>query len=400
MIAAPIPENDKIRMKALRSFSILDTFSEKEYDEITLLACAICDTPMSLISLVDEDRQWFKSKIGLALDETPRELSFCSHAILNNGELFTIEDSRIDERFCDNPLVIEDPNVVFYAGAPLVTSEGFSLGTLCVLDSKPRKLTEVQQKAIKVLSNKVVSLFELKKANLLLERKNKELEEQRLELEIFAKVAAYDVKSPLSNISGLTEVLIEDYENVLGGDVKELLELVNISSHSLKKLVDRILDHSKTGLILQRQVDVFDLKGFMQEVIQIVDGKGIHGFSVLFGNEIIVANKTALQQIFISLIENSVKFNDKDQIEIEIGFAESEKEYQFYVSDNGMGIGSEYQDKIFDLFEFLEIENRFGNNGNGIGFSTVKKIIEGLGGTISVDSEINIGTKVSFSLLK
>jgi signal transduction histidine kinase len=400
MIAAPILKNEKGRMKSLKSFSILDTFSEKEYDEITLLASIICDTPISLISLVDSDRQWFKSKIGLDIEETSREVSFCGHAILNNGKLFIVEDSRLDERFYDNPLVIGTPNVVFYAGAPLVTSEGFSLGALCVLDNKPKKLTATQKKAMQVLSNKVISLFELKKANLLLEKKSDELEVQRNELEMFASIAAHDIKSPLNNICGLTEVLIEDYESVLDEGVKELIELVNTSSNSLKSLVDGILEHSKAGVIVNKKVDVFDLKCFIEDSIQLLDSVGTYNFRILFGNQIVAINKIGLRQIFINLIGNSIKYNDKDQVEIEIGFSETEDEYQFYVSDNGMGIDNEDQDKIFEIFEILEVEDRFGNKGNGIGLSTVKKLIEGLGGTISVDSEINKGTKVSFSLPK
>jgi signal transduction histidine kinase len=195
-------------------------------------------------------------------------------------------------------------------------------------------------------------------------------------------------------------VLIEDYDAVLDEGVKELIELVNMSSHSLVSLVDGILEHSKASVILNKKVDVFDLKCFTEEVIQLIDATGDYDFRVLYGNQIIALNKTALQQIFMNLIRNSIKYNDKDRVEVEIGFTEKETEYQFYVSDNGMGIDTEDQDKIFALFEILGVEDRFGNNGNGIGLSTVKKLIEGLGGTISVDSEINKGTKVSFSLLK
>ncbi|MBW4359205.1 sensor histidine kinase [Flavobacterium taihuense] len=400
MIAPKIPDNETIRIKALKSFSILDTFSEKEFDEITLLASIICETPMSLISLIDGDRQWFKSKVGIDLEETSREISFCGHAILNEGQLFTVENSRLDERFYDNPLVLGLPNVVFYAGAPLVTSEGLSLGTLCVLDNKPKILTATQQKAMEVLSNKIISLFELKKANLLLEKINIELETQRAELEMFANVAAHDMRSPLKNITALTEVLMDDYNSLLDDDGKELVKMLNMSSITLKDLVDGILHHSKTGTILQKKEDVFDLKSFIQDTIQLIDGRGNYSFTTSFENQTIAVNKVALQQIFINLISNSVKYNDKEQVEIEIGFTESEFEYQFYVSDNGMGIAKEYQERIFKIFEILGVEDRFGKKGNGIGLSTVKKLIEGLGGAISVDSEIDKGTKVSFSVLK
>jgi signal transduction histidine kinase len=400
MIAATIPENEKERMKALKSFSILDTFSEKEYDEITLLASIICDTPISLITLIDGDRQWFKSKFGLDVEETPRELSFCGHAILNNGQLFTVEDSRLDERFHDNPFVTGPPNVVFYAGAPLVTSDGLSLGTLCVLDDKPKSLTAIQQKAMEVLSNKIISLFELKKANLLLEKKNQELETQRAELEMFADVAAHDLRSPLKNISGLAEILLEDYADLLDEEGKEVVKMLKTSSNTLKSLVDGILDHSKTGTILQKTADVFDLKFFMEDIIQLIDSRRSYDFTILFKDQSVAVNRVALQQIFINLIGNSIKYNDKDQVEIAIGFTETESHYQFFVADNGVGMDKEHKEKIFKLFEILGVEDRFGMKGNGIGLSTVKKLIEGLGGSIWVDSEIDKGTKVSFSVLK
>jgi signal transduction histidine kinase len=400
MIAAPIPTNEKARMKALKSFSILDTFSEKEYDEITLLASIICDTPISLISLIDGDRQWFKSKTGIDIAEAPRELSFCGHAILNGGKLFTVEDSRLDSRFHDNPFVTGPPDVVFYAGAPLVTSEGFSLGTLCVLDNKPKTLTPMQQNAMEVLSNKIISLFELKKANYLLEQKNKELESQRAELEMFANVAAHDLKSPLKNISSLAEILIEEHGPKLDEEANEMLRMMQTSSTILKSLVDGILDHSKTGSILQNEPDVFDLKDFVDDVIQLMDSRDQYDFISLFENQSVAVNRIALQQIFINLLGNSIKYNDKEKVEIQIGFIETATHYQFSITDNGIGIDQEHQSKIFKIFEILGIEDRFGHKGNGIGLSTVKKLIEGLGGAISVDSEIDKGTKVSFSVLK
>ena len=400
MISPTIPDNEKLRIKALKSFSILDTFSEKEYDEITLLASVICDTPISLISLIDEDRQWFKSKTGIDIEETPREFSFCGHAILDNSQLFTIEDSRLDERFYDNPLVTGYPNVVFYAGAPLITSDGLALGTLCVLDNKPKTLTTMQQKAMKVLSNKVINLFELKKANLLLEQKNKELESQRTELEMFANVAAHDIKSPLKNISSLTQLLVEEYGPKLDEGANEMLNMLHTSSIILNSLVDGILNHSKAGSILEINRDEFDLKYFIDDTIQLMNGRGQYKFITLFKNQSIVVNRVALQQIFINLIGNAIKYNNKEQIEITIGFSETESHYHFYISDNGMGMVKEHQSKIFKIFEILGVEDRFGNKGNGIGLSTVKKLIEGLGGSVSVDSEIDKGTKVSFSVLK
>lgn len=164
------PASENSRLGALRSYDILDSLPEKDYDDITYLAAQICQTPISLISLVDETRQWFMSNHGIPVRETPVEYSFCAHSILNPGETFVVTDSRQDERFAENPLVTGDPSVVFYAGTPLVDEDGFALGSLCVIDNQPKVLTEEQLKALKILAGQVSNLLKLR-------RKNKELSE-------------------------------------------------------------------------------------------------------------------------------------------------------------------------------------------------------------------------------
>lgn len=171
MKKAPIPTDEKQRLAKLKSYNILDTASEKIFDEITKTASAICDAKISLISLVDEQRQWFKSKHGLEANETPREISFCGHAIMGD-DIFIVEDSNIDERFCDNPLAVGEPHVRFYAGAPLITPDGFRVGTLCVIDSEKKVLNENQKLALKSLSKLVVNYFELNRLHREIDLKN------------------------------------------------------------------------------------------------------------------------------------------------------------------------------------------------------------------------------------
>jgi len=154
--------HEKKRLKVLWQYDVLDTVPEEVFDDLTELAARICEAPIALISLVDEDRQWFKSKVGVTLKETSRDISFCAHAIRQEG-LFIVPDATLDPRFAQNPLVISDPKIRFYAGAPLITPDGHALGTLCVLDKVPRELRSEQQQALRVLARHVMTQLELRR---------------------------------------------------------------------------------------------------------------------------------------------------------------------------------------------------------------------------------------------
>lgn len=153
---APIPENDRARVDALFSFRVLDTPPEEAYDDLTRLVSAICGTPIALVSLLDDVRQWFKSRVGVDATETPRDFAFCGYAILGR-DVFVVPDAAADVRFCNNPLVTGDPRIRFYAGMPLTTPEGFNVGTLCAIDRVPRSLTTEQTESLRVLARQVVA---------------------------------------------------------------------------------------------------------------------------------------------------------------------------------------------------------------------------------------------------
>jgi len=157
-----IPANEKQRLKVLWQYAVLDTVPEEVFDDLTELAARICEAPIAMITLVDENRQWFKSKVGVTVNETSRDISFCGHAIYES-DLFIVPDAMKDERFSHNPLVTSDPKIRFYAGAPLVTPDGYALGTLCVIDKVPRELRPDQKSALRVLARHVMTQLELRR---------------------------------------------------------------------------------------------------------------------------------------------------------------------------------------------------------------------------------------------
>ena len=169
--------NEQKRLEALRSYRILDTDEEADYDDLTEIAAAICDTPIALISFVDKDRQWFKSHYGLNVDQTDRCHSFCSHAIQDPEQLMQVEDAQLDQRFHENPLVTGSPDIRFYAGMPLLDKDGFALGSLCVIDQIPRLLTQIQQKALRTLAQQVIDKLSLRRNNRELQIINQQLTE-------------------------------------------------------------------------------------------------------------------------------------------------------------------------------------------------------------------------------
>ncbi len=160
-VPADYPDNEDKRIQKLLRYRVLDTAAETAYDDLTAIAAHICGTPVALVSLVDVDRQWFKAKVGVDAAQTPRDLAFCAHAILQ-PTVMVVPDAREDPRFANNPLVTSEPHIRFYAGAPLITSEGYAMGTICVIDSQPRQLTAAQIEALEALARQTVSQLEMR----------------------------------------------------------------------------------------------------------------------------------------------------------------------------------------------------------------------------------------------
>lgn len=389
---------EKQRVENLRSYSILDTMPEEDYDNLTAIAASICDTPVSLISLIDENRQWFKSKHGLDTSETLREFAFCAHAINEPGKVFAVRDARTDERFKDNPLVTGEPYVIFYTGVPLVTFEGFALGTLCVIDHKPRKLTEKQISGLKALSKQVINLLELRKIRREHEEALGKLNQQNQDLERFAYVAAHDLKMPVVNIMNMGRLFFKIFGESLDERGREILDIITNSAINLSSLVDGLLDYSKCEKVLQEKKQVILMTDIKKEIAAMFYNNPEVNINVLTTVDQIKINKSALSQILSNLILNAVKYNNKAVTKIEIGIAENASQYEFYLKDNGPGILPEHHNRIFAIFEVMVPEDRFGARGNGIGLATVKKLVDQMGGNIEVRSEAGEGACFYFNL--
>lgn len=205
---AELPHDEPERLAALHGYEVLDTPPEAEYDDIVRIASVICGTPIAVVSLIDEARQWFKARVGLEGSETPRDLAFCAHAILKPKELLVVPDATTDGRFADSPFVTGDPGIRFYAGAPLVAPGGTALGTLCVIDREPRELTAEQSDALRALSRQVMALLELRRALAELRRNEAErrwyerhLEDYQRELEeTISQLHSQSMTDPLTGL--------------------------------------------------------------------------------------------------------------------------------------------------------------------------------------------------------
>lgn len=399
MIVPKLPENESERQKAVNKYKNLHSLSNESYDNITSLVASICNMPISLISIIDEDKNYFKSSFGLETEENLRSLSFCGHAINDSEEITIVSDSRIDERFCNNPFVLNG-SAIFYAGVPLTTRDGYKIGTLCVFDDKPRQLDDNQKKALKILAEQVMILFEKEYQNTILNILQEQLKTTNENLEKFAGVVSHDLKSPLANIISLTNLIEEENEGFLNDDSKMYLSYLKSASYSLRNYIDGILNFYKSDSLLVCNKQEFKLDDLLTEVKNILPISSNVSIESNFENVVITTNKAALQQVFLNLISNALRYNSKENSLVKIIFSQDDKHLKFTVSDNGNGIESKNFKKIFDLFEVVDDVNFDKEKGSGIGLATVKKVVESLGGTISVNSIVGQGSDFSFSLAK
>lgn len=399
LIAPEFPIDEEQRLAAVRSYHLLDTLPEKDFDNITALTANICEVPISLVTLLDADRNFLKSHYGIPFNESPRNTSFCGHAILEEKDIFIVEDARKDARFMDNPLVTE-MNANFYAGVRLVNSDGYPLGTLCVFDTKPRILSTSQKKALIAMAYQVVNLFEARKRNRVLLSVQKELRDRNEQLKNFAGVVSHDMKMPLANMIITSDILRSKYGQHLDKQGNDYLDYIKQSSFTLSEYVTGLLEHYEADKTASLRSEPFDSQDLLEEIIELLNINVDCEINLPEENIEMHANKVALEQIMLNLIGNCLKYNDKDKIKIDIDCFEKDGFYYIKISDNGMGIPKNKLEHVFDLFVTTGTLDRNGKKGNGIGLSTVKNLVNKLDGEITISSTLGVGTTFSFHIKK
>jgi signal transduction histidine kinase len=387
-VAAPLPANEAARLRALASYRILDTPPEPAFDELTELAAHVCDAPISTLTLIDRDRQWFKSRFGLAGWGDPREVSFCAYAILDD-ELTVVPDARRDARFSQNPLVLGEPNIRFYAGAPLIDERGYALGTLCVIDCEPRELSAEQEVALKALARAAM-------AQLVLHRQNAELRELGRLKDDFVSLVSHELRTPLTAISGFVEILLAGSAGPLTDDQRRYLGVVERNGRRVIAIVDDLLflANAEVGAVelARGRVDVRDLVGDAAESAgPAAAAKGLSLTTRLDGALPVAADRDRLGQVLDNLVSNAVKFTPEGGT-VELRARRDGADAVLEVADSGIGVAAHELPQLFERFYRTAAARSAGIPGTGLGLAIARAIVASHGGTIAAESEPGAGT--------
>lgn len=407
--SVPLPPNEAERLAELDAYEILDTLPEQAYDDITALAAQICGTPIALVSLIDRERQWFKSRVGLEVSETPRDQAFCSYAILDADSPLIVPDAAVDARFAHNPLVTGGPLIRFYAGAPLVTSAGNALGTLCVIDRRPRVLTADQLTAWGALARQVVSQLTLRRRlrdlsdEMDLRGRAEEARNEALAArsEFLARMS-HEIRTPLHGVIGMVELL---KQTALSEEQRSHTETLTASARALMATINDVLDFSKLqSHAVELEAIEFDLEQLASETIELVRPMAL-GKDLSFAIEYepltpkwFTGDRARLQQVLMNLLSNAVKFTSAGSVGVRVTsdpHTADRRLVELAVHDTGIGIAQEKIPLLFEPFVQADVSTTRHFGGTGLGLAISKQLVALMGGEIKVESSEGEGATFS-----
>ncbi len=413
MLVAPPPTNEADRLAALHAYDILDTDPEEAFDDLVSVAARICDTPIALVSLIDEHRQWFKARVGLEATETPRDVAFCSHALLDPGEVLVVADAKADPRFADNPLVTGDPRVTFYAGAPLVTPDGLPMGTLCVIDHEPRELSDEELDTLQRLARATVNQLELRKAALdlrelsrRLERSNRKLERRNSEIRRFYQHLSHELKTPLTVTRDYVSMVLEGLAGETTDEQRQFLSIGLQGCDQMAAHMHDLLDLTRleTGKLSIAPVRISTATLLESAVFALKPSADRSRVGLRFTPSAelpdILGDPGRITQVISNLVSNAIKFTSEGgEIDVAAGASPARAGFiEVTVRDTGRGISEEDQEHIFDRLFQCDAEDSASRKGLGLGLHLCREIVRMHGGEISVDSTVGVGTTFRFLL--
>ncbi len=387
---APMKNEDE-RLQALYDLDILDSEAEESFDHITQAVGKILNVPISLVSLVDKDRQWFKSCYGLDATQTGREESFCAHALIK-PETLHVADARADDRFRGNILVSGAPHIRFYLGIPLVTSDGHAIGSLCAIDTKPRHdITKEQLLTLSTFAQLVMTQIELR-------QRNKKIKASNAAKSAFFAGMSHEIRTPLNGVLGAATLLKnttlnskqQEYINIIAGSGRLLLEIINEILEFAKIESDTIRLHNQSTDIRAAVNEHFTL------LESLADEKDLN-YTLSIADDIpayLFIDPTRVKQILSNFIGNAIKFTPANgRVEVSLT-QQSPDTLRIKVSDSGVGIKGEDLNTIFKAYEqILERRAETKSTGTGLGLAITKYLVQLMGGTIGVKSKFGKGSE-------
>jgi signal transduction histidine kinase len=399
-VKAPPLEEAASRLAALHEAQVLGTAPEEDFDDIAMLASEICGTPIGLVSLVDEDRQWFKAKVGLDLDGTHRDIAFCSHAV-NGHDLLEVPDARADPRFHENPLVTGEYNFRFYAGAPVILDGTHAVGTVCVIDNEPRELSTGQRRALRSLARHASVQLDLRRYARHAQEINDRMRQLDRMKDSFLAGVSHELRTPLSSIHGYLEMLLED--DFDADTSRRFLLVMQRNSDRLLRLIDDLLavarlHHDGMDLDLA-EVDLAELAH--QVVLScrpLAEARDVKLRDRTASPVLVRGDAKRLQQALNHLVVNAIKFTAADG-EITVSSTNT-GEPELIITDTGVGIPANELPHVFDRFFRSAAADAMAAPGPGVGLAIVRSIIDAHHGSIHLDSEPGTGTTVRFTLPK